>query len=191
MSRSQSVSVRAGVPGAPPPAPVPRSRAAVPGLLGATALSTSGNAMIAVLIPWLVLSRTGSPGLAGLVSAAATAAMVPALLLGGALMDRWPRRTLSIAADLRSAVAVVALPLFDVTFGLTVVGIAALVAVGAAFDGPGAAARESLRPDMAIASAVPIERVNAHGEVMQEIGNVGGPALGGAGIAVLGLHGSL
>ena len=49
---------------------VPRTRPLV-GLLTATGASVAANAMVAVLVPWLVLSRTGSPAQAGLVGAVA------------------------------------------------------------------------------------------------------------------------
>lgn len=169
----------------------PAGRRPVRGLLGGTALSVTGNAMVAVLVPWLVLARTGSPAQAGIVSAVALAAAVPALLVGGALLDRWNRRRLSVGADLASAAAVLALPLLDVTVGLTVLGICVLVAAGAAFDGPGLAAREALRPAIARAARVPLERINALDEVVQQLGAVAGPALAGIGLTVVGASGAL
>ncbi|MBO4210575.1 MFS transporter [Micromonospora echinofusca] len=161
------------------------------GLLTSTGLSVTGNAMVAVVVPVLVLARTGSPALAGLAISAAFAAMVPALVFGGTLIDRWGRRRISVAADLLSGAAVAALPLLDLVAGLTIVSVAALVAVGAAFDGPGMAAREALRPDVARAAGLPLERVNACGEATDGIGNVAGPALAGIGIAVVGITGTL
>jgi MFS family permease len=161
------------------------------GLLGGTALSVSANAMVAVLIPWLVLARTGSPAQAGVVSAVALAAAVPALLAGGLLLDRLDRRRLSIGADLASAAAVLALPLLDATVGLTLLAICACVAAGAVFDGPGLAAREALRPAVARSAGVRLERVNARDEVAQQLGEVAGPALAGVGLAVVGATGSL
>ena len=163
----------------------------VAGLHLATALSTAGNAAVAVLVPWLVLSRTGSAAAAGTVSAVALAAAVPALLLAGPLLDRVDRRRLSVGADLASAGAVALLPVVDAAVGLGLVGLAALVALGAAFDGPGAAAREALRPEAADAAGSTRERVNAGGEVVLQAGEVGGPVLAGAGLAALGVWGSL
>ena len=49
-----------------------------------------------------------------------------------------------------------------------------LVALGAVFDSPGAAARESLRPDVARAAGIPLIRVNAWGEVAENIGYLAG-----------------
>ena len=48
--------------------PRPR-RVVIPlaGVLGSTALSITANSIVAVAVPWLVLERTGSAALAGLV----------------------------------------------------------------------------------------------------------------------------
>lgn len=177
-----------GDPVEPPP---PRRRGALAGLLSATGASTAANAMVAVLVPWLVLIRSGSAAQAGLVGAVTLAAGVVALFLGGPLIDRWGRRRVSAGADLLSALAVLALPLVDAVVGLTLVSVLILVALGAAFDGPGAAAREAARPDVAAAGRVPVERVNARGEAVEGAGGIAGPALAGAGLGLIGAMSSL
>ncbi|MGW0517084.1 MFS transporter [Crossiella sp. NPDC003009] len=162
------------------------SRVPVWGLLGSTALSVTGNAIVAVAMPILVLQRTGSAVLAGVVAAAAAAPLVLSALFGGALVDRFGRRRSSVAADLLSAAAVAALPLLDMTVGLGIPVILALVALGAVFDGPGMAARESLRPDVAARAKLPLEKINSWGEAVDGIGGVAGPGLAGVLIAVIG-----
>ena len=163
----------------------------LPGLLTATGVSVAANAMVAVLVPWLVLSRTGSPAQAGLVGAVALAAAVPALVLGGPLIDRWGRRRVAAAADLLGAVAVAALPVLDLTVGLGLVAILTLVAAGAVFDGPGAAAREAARPEVARRSGTTVDAVNARGEAVEQLGEIAGPAVAGVGIGVVGALTSL
>lgn len=160
-------------------------------LLGATGLSGTGNAVVAVAVPWLVLQRTGSPALAGLVAAAALGPLVLSALLGGALVDRWGRRTTSVRADLLSAAAVAAIPLVDAAFGLSTVVLVLLVAAGAVFDGPGMAAREALRPDVAFRSGWSLEQVNARGEAVDGLSALAGPALAGGLIALSGPVGAL
>jgi MFS family permease len=73
------------------------------------------------------------------------------------------------------------------TTGLVLV----LVAVGAVFDSPGAAAREALRPDVARAAQVPLARVNAWGEVAENTGYLAGPALAGLLLVVVGGFGTV
>ncbi len=178
---------------APPPetTAVTRRRRPLWGLLTATASSVAANAMVAVLVPWLVLTRTGSGAQAGLVGAVALAAAIPALLLGGPLIDRWGRRAVSVGADLMSAVAVAALPVLGATVGLSLVTILAAVAAGALFDAPGAAAREVARPQIALATGADPDKVNARGEAMEGVGAMAGPALAGAGLGLLGAMSSL
>ncbi|MBB4676045.1 MFS family permease [Crossiella cryophila] len=141
---------------------------------------------MSVAMPILVLQRTGSAVLAGVVAAAAMAPLVLSALFGGALVDRFGRRRSSVAADLLSAAAVAALPLLDMTLGLGIPLILGLVALGAVFDGPGMAAREALRPDVAAKAKLPLEKINSWGEAVDGIGGVAGPGLAGVLIAIIG-----
>jgi MFS family permease len=170
---------------------VRRSRVPLAGLVSATALSFTGNQIVAVVMPWLVLAKTGSASLAGLVGAAAVGPMVLSTLFGGALVDRVGRRFASICADLLSAAAVAALPLLDASVGLGTGLILLLVALGAIFDGPGAAAREAMRPDVAKRAVMPLERVNAWGEAAENVGAIVGPGLAGLLLAWIGGFGTL
>ena len=167
------------------------SRRPLFGLLVATALSTTGNAIVAVAVPWVVFSRTGSATAAGLAGAATILPVALSALFGGALIDRLGRTFCAVAADVCSAVAVAALPLLDGMFGLALPMILLLVALGAVFDGPGLAARESLRPDVSRATGTPLPKVNAWGEAAESIGYLVGPGAGGILIAALGGFGAL
>ncbi|TDD59413.1 MFS transporter [Kribbella antibiotica] len=163
-----------------------RSARPLHGLLAATALSFTGNAIVAVAVPWLIFKRTGSATAAGVAGAAAIAPIVLSALFGGALIDRLGRRFCAVGADLLSAIAVALLAILDEAFSLPFWGILALVALGAVFDGPGAAARETLRPDVARATSTPITRVNAWGEAAEAIGALAGPGIAGVLLVVLG-----
>ncbi|MBN6038701.1 MFS transporter [Amycolatopsis sp. 195334CR] len=161
------------------------------GLLSATALSFTGNSIVSVAVPWVVHARTGSATLAGLAAAAAIAPVALSAVFGGALIDRLGRRSCSIGADVCSALAVAALPLLDATAGLGIGLILVLVALGAVFDGPGSAAREALRPDVARHSGIPLSKVNAWGEAAEGAGALAGPGLGGVLLVTLGGFGTL
>ncbi len=168
-----------------------RSLTGLIGVLAATALSVTANSVVAIAVPWLVLERTGSAALAGLAGAAAIAPIVFSAMFGGALIDRIGKRRTCLIADTLSAAAVAALPLADATVGLTTGLVLVLVAVGAVFDSPGAAAREALRPDVARAAQVPLARVNAWGEVAENTGYLAGPALAGLLLVVVGGFGTV
>ncbi len=168
-----------------------RSIVPLAGVLAATVLSVTANSVVAIAVPWLVLERTGSAALAGLAGAAAIAPIVFSAVFGGALIDRIGKRRTSMIADTLSACAVAALPLADATIGLGVGLVLVLVAVGAVFDSPGAAAREALRPDAARRADVPLARVNAWGEVAENVGYLAGPALAGLLLVVVGGFGTV
>ena len=167
------------------------SRVPLVGVLGATALSVTANSAVAIAVPWLVLERTGSAWLAGLAGAAAIAPIALSAIFGGALIDRIGRRRTALIADVLSALAVAAIPVADLLGVLGVPLLLALVALGAVFDSPGAAARESLRPDVSRFAGVPLARVNAWGEAAENIGYLAGPGLAGLLLAVVGGFGTL
>ncbi|GAA0596411.1 MFS transporter [Kribbella sandramycini] len=164
----------------------PTTRRPLTGLLAATSLSVTGNAIVAVAVPWLILQRTGSATAAGVAGAAAIAPVVLSALFGGALIDRLGRRFCAVGADILSALAVALLAFLDEAFGLPFWGILALVALGAVFDGPGTAARETLRPDVAKATDTPLPRVNAWGEAAEATGALAGPGIAGVLLVTLG-----
>jgi MFS family permease len=160
------------------------------GLLGSTVASVTGNAMVLILVPYLVLEETGNAAYAGLINSAALVAALIALIFGAALLDRRDRRGLSVGADALSGVAVIAIPLAEVLGVLSAGILIVLVVVGAIFDGPGRAAREAMRPAIATRSGLTLERTNALGEMMDGIGNVLGPAGAGLAVAAFGLFSS-
>lgn len=161
------------------------------GVLSATAMSVTANSIVAIAVPWLVLERTGSAALAGLAGAAAIAPIAVSAVFGGALIDRIGKRRCSMIADTLSAVAVAAIPLAEGTIGLGIPLLLVLVALGAVFDSPGAAARESLRPDVARHAGKPLAKVNAWGEAAEGVGYLAGPALAGLLLLLVGGFGTL
>lgn len=159
-------------------------------LIASTTCSVSGNGMVEVLVPWLVLRETGNAALAGLVGSLALVAVVGSLFFGAAVIDRWDRRNLSGGADILSGMAVAAVPLLYWAGWLSTFAIVILVTVGALFDGPGASAREALRPAIAARARLSLERTNALGEIADGVGNVAGPVTAGLAVAALGLASS-
>ncbi len=81
------------------------------------AISTVGSQVSLLAFPWLILSITHSPFLAGLIAAIRS---VPSLLFGlvaGALVDRWNRRYVMIICDAGRALALGSIPV-AYAFGL-------------------------------------------------------------------------
>ena len=95
-----------------------RSPLTLPLYLAASATSLFGNASISIVLPWLVLTRTGDVALTGLVAAASGAPAAVAALVGGHLVDRLGRRLVCVVSDVGSALSVAALAIVDATAGL-------------------------------------------------------------------------
>ncbi|MGL5829018.1 MAG: MFS transporter, partial [Angustibacter sp.] len=152
-------------------------------LLATSGLSLVGNGIVSVIIPWLVLTRTGDVRQAGLVAAAAVIALMASSLLGGALIDRWGRRRMTAAADALSALSIASIAVLFDAVSLPVLML--LVALGAIFDGPGGAARAALQPATARRSGWGLDRLTARAEAVEALAAITGPAV--AGLALLSL----
>ena len=161
------------------------SRATLPLYLIASATSLFGNASIAIVLPWLVLVRTGDPAVAGLVAAASAVPSALAAFVGGHLADRFGRRTITVLADIGSAASVAALAIVDLTVGLSVGWFVVLGVLGALFDVPGMTAREAMVADVAATSGTSIDRVAALRGALFGVSFLAGPALAGGLLAVL------
>ncbi|MFG1953968.1 MFS transporter [Micromonospora sp. NPDC048830] len=93
-------------------------------LWAATAVSSLGDGAYLAAAPLLAATLTQSPVAISLVS---TATLAPWFLVGpfaGALVDRWPRRTVMITADLIRAACVLALAVLILADLATIAGLA-------------------------------------------------------------------
>ncbi|GAA4697434.1 MFS transporter [Nocardioides nanhaiensis] len=168
------------------PAPVVGSnRLAVPLFVAAEGFSLFGNAAIGIVLPWLVLQRTGEVSVAGLVAAAAGVPAVLAALLGGQLVDRVGQRRMAVLADVGSATAVAALAVVDLVAGLTVGWFVVLGIAGALFDVPGMTARETMMGRVAATGGVALDTLASVRQAVFGLAFLTGPALAGLLLAVL------
>lgn len=153
-----------------------------------TANGASGvaNAIVMIVIPWLVLDRTGSAADAGLVVAAASLPGIVVAPAVGWFIDRFGRRIVSIVSDALSGLSVAAFPLVALVQDLTLGWIIVLAVLGATFDPAGATARRSMLPDVAHAAAFPLDRLNGIHEGVFGVGWAIGPAVGALLIAQVG-----
>lgn len=155
-------------------------------LSAGTLLAGIGNGIAIVALPWLVLERTGSATSAALVAAAAAIPLLFASLLSGTIVDIAGRRRIAVASDALSAISVMAIPVIDATFGLTVASLAILAALGAVFDPAGITARETMLPEAARTSGLRLDRVNSIHEAIFNGAYLIGPGLGGLLVATIG-----
>jgi MFS family permease len=163
-----------------------RSRLPIVALLGANAISMTGNVAALVAIPWFVLKTTGSPARTGVTAFAGLLPVVLSGLFGGALVDRIGYRRTSIIGDLTSAATVAAIPLLSTTIGLAFWQLVLLVFLGGLLDAPGGTARTSLIPDVAARAGWSFERATGASAVIERASRLAGAPLAGILIAVVG-----
>ncbi|MGC4190972.1 MAG: MFS transporter [Thermomicrobiales bacterium] len=155
-------------------------------LLATNLISTLGNTMTSLAVPWFVLGTTGSASRTGLTAAVALVPTVVMSFFGGALVDRTSRRGLSIFADVMSAIFLAAIPVLHLMGWLSFPTLLAMMFMGAIFDSPGATARQAMVPDLAARGGVSLERVNSLFGVNQAVSMLAGAPIAGLMIAWLG-----
>ncbi|WP_433559311.1 MFS transporter [Pseudonocardia xinjiangensis] len=153
-------------------------------------LSLLGKGIASVVMPLLVLDRTGDVLAAGVLATVATAASAATGVVAGLLVDRVDRRTVSIVSDLLAAISVAAVPLVDALGGLDMTWFLILAVVGAVIRVPGMTAQETLLPALARLAPQGAGRLDRLVGTRETVGNtlvLAGPGLGGLLVAGLGL----
>ncbi|MFB9905607.1 MFS transporter [Allokutzneria oryzae] len=142
-----------------------------------SAVSQLGTELTRLAMPLLVLALTGSPGWAGVVAGARTAAFIVTQMPAGILVDRWDRRRTLIASQGAQLVNAAVLALLIVTDGARIwhfVVLGVVDGICTAFSGP---ART-----IAIRGVVPAEQLRgayAQEEARSHAARLLGPPLGG------------
>ncbi len=152
-------------------------------LLTGQTVSSFGNSISNVAVPFQVLALGGSPLQLGIAVALETAASVVFLLLGGAIADRIQRRTLILASDAVGAFVVTLLAALSASGALRIEHVyVAAVALGAAeaFLAPAYTA--------IIADLVPADILragNAARLLTRSVARIAGPTVGGLVVALV------
>lgn len=153
-------------------------------LWGGQTISLIGDFVYIVALPFQVLALGGSALQIGTVSAVSFATQVVFVLLGGALVDRLPRRLVILVSDLASGLVLAVVASLSAAGALRLEHLylaAALRGVSVAFFTPAVAA---IIPEL-----VPTELLqagNALRGISRQAGRVGGPLLGRALVASFG-----
>lgn len=154
-------------------------------------ISTLGNQVAALAIPWIVLERTGSASQTGLVAFTTGVAAIGGALIGGVLVDRFGPKRVSIVADLLSSVTLLLIPLFVFLNFLPLWLLIFLQFFGTLFDAPGATARDTMVPNVAKEDDLPIIKVGSYQEATQGLAQLVGPLIGGLAITSIGSSNTL
>lgn len=155
-------------------------------ILSAQSTSTYANQVIALVIPWLILTRTGNAAIAGTIAFAMGIAALAGTLTGGLVTDRIGGRRVSMLADGLSLITALALAValwFDF-FSIWLVAVTQIL--GVFFDGPGNIAKVSTVPPAAKEENVPITRAMGLTQTLQGVAMFVGPITAGILIAAFG-----
>lgn len=95
------------------------------------ALSLLGNSIAGVVLPLVLLARTGDALAAGSLALICAVPQFVLGIVGGAVLDRVNRKAICVASDLISALSVALLPVIDATVGLSFGWFVALGLLGA------------------------------------------------------------
>ena len=163
-----------------------RGRVAVVALLTANGLSGLGDMMAAIALPWFVLQETGSPALTALTGFASLVPLVIGGIVGGAVVDRFGFRPVSIVADIASGATIALVPTLALLGVLEIWHVVVLVFLGSVLDIPGITARQSVLPSLAERAGMRLDRLNAAAETIRRLTHLAGPPLAGILISLIG-----
>ncbi|MFD8011248.1 MFS transporter [Streptomyces sp. NPDC058955] len=155
-------------------------------VLAANTISIAGNSLTLIGVPWFALETTGSPGKAGFVAFCAALPVVLSAIAGGPVVDRIGRRRVGITSDLVCGVALAAIPLLHHTGLLSYGLLCVLMGVSGLFHAPGETARYVLVPDLAARAGTPLARATSLFDAVNRGARMGGAALAGVLVAVVG-----
>lgn len=141
------------------------------------ALSLIGNSIAGVVLPLVLLARTGDVLAAGSLALVCAVPQFVCGVVGGAVLDRVNRRTVSVVADLISAASCALLPVVDEVWGLSFGWFLVLGLLGAVGDVPGMSARDALLPSVCEGEGADLQRFVGASQSLGALVNIVGPAV--------------
>lgn len=150
------------------------------------ALSLLGNSIAAVALPLILLATTGDALAAGTLALICAVPQMIIGIAGGAALDRFNRRTISIASDVVSAASVALIPVVDMVWGLNFWWFIALGLLGSVGDIPGMTARDALLPEVVERDGADLQRFMGLSQSLDSLTAIVGPALAALFIGLVG-----
>ncbi len=157
-----------------------------PRFLASSALSLLGNSIAGVALPLILLATTGDVMAAGSLALICAIPQMVIGVLGGAALDRFNRRNISIVSDIVSALSVALIPLVDMLWGLNFWWFVALGLLGAVGDVPGMTARDALLPAVTKRDGSDLQRFMGLSQSLDSLTTIAGPALAALFISAVG-----
>lgn len=156
-------------------------------ILTTEAFSSLTNQFMQLLLPWYVLSSTGSILWTGVVAFCALLPNIFSSLFGAPVIDKFGRSSTMLFCEVTQFLLLTAIPM------LIILGydkpwlIGLLIFLSSFFDAPGQLARTALSPTFSRYAGVPLAKTSGIIEAFDGIMAVAGPLLGGVVIAACGL----
>jgi len=154
-------------------------------LIGGLGVSTLGNQLTMVAVPYQVYEITHTSLDVGLVSLAQLLPLILGSLYGGSLVDAVDRRRMLLVVEALGALSSAGLAL-NADFGPALWPLFLFPAVSAALSGMDSSARNAMVPSMVGLTLVPA--ANAIFQALFQTGTIVGPALAGLLLAGAGVH---
>jgi MFS family permease len=166
----------------------PGGRAGLAMLLVAYALFTMGAMVTMVAVPWLVLTTTGSATKMGVVATATTVPFLFTSVFATPAADRLGMQATVVVTSLGGTLSMAVVALVpDIDFGVLVL----MVAVNGGLNGVGGRAQHVLLRPMGEAAGMPMIRVTAIYDGLNNIAMLTGAPLGGLLIYWFGAQGAI
>ncbi|MCZ8373808.1 MAG: MFS transporter [Beijerinckiaceae bacterium] len=153
--------------------------------------STVVSGILTMAVTWSLLSGGVSAAHAGFAAACLALPVSIGMFVGGRLVDRFGARLVLLISNLLTlGVALAAMVLIATQPG-ALVAIVALLAVSNGLGAPGLVAQDARLPQLAKLSGLRLERANGLRDLANQIGMIGGPAIGVLAVEFAGLAGAL
>ena len=156
-------------------------------LLTTEAFSSLTNQFMQILLPWYILSTTGSVLWTGVVGFCALLPNIFSSLFGAPVIDKLGRSKTMLSCEVIQLVLLGMIPVLIACGRDWPWLIGMIIFLSSFFDAPGQLARTALSPTFSRYADVPLSKTSGIIEAFDGIMSVVGPLLGGAIIALYGL----
>lgn len=155
-------------------------------LVAAEGISNAGSQMTYIVLPWFVLTTTGSPTRTSIVVAAELAPVAFFGLVSGAVTSRLGARRTFLIADSSRALLLAAIPTLHLLGALSFAALVALVFVVGIFMVPHASAQRVVIPELVGEDEARVGQAMSLMQTAYAGAGIAGPAVGGVLIALIG-----
>ncbi len=146
------------------------------------------NQFMQLLLPWYILSTTGSLLWTGFVAFCSILPNIFSSLFGGQIIDKLGRSKTMLACELIQFLLLGTIPILILHNAAYPWLVGVLIFLSSFFDAPGQLARTALAPTFSRYAEVPLSRATGVVEALDGIMSVFGPVAGGLMIAYCGLQ---